>query len=1121
MKRIYLILLFTTALCFGQGEARNWYFGRGAGLRFDAGGAVSILTGGQINTNEGCSSMSDSNGQLLFYTDGRTVWDRNHIIMPNGDYGNNTGLLGDPSSTQSAIIVPKKGSPNIYYIFTVDEPHHDNADAYPNQFTGEYSDQNGGSVPTDDDGFNNGLNYSVVDLSITGSNGSTGDITIRNTPLVTYDAGFTDQLKYKCSEKITAVKNSDGSGYWVLTQFVDKFYAFAVTASGVNETPVVTTITPSITTAGYRRNSIGYLKASPDGKKLAIAHSQNGTQKGGNANNGFVYLYDFNDATGVVSNPVLISQDTNPYGIEFSQETKKLYVSYNATTVEPSAVYQYNLLAADIAGSAVLLGNTTQSGALQLGPDGKIYRAVFGSNRIDVINLPEEDGAACDYQASAVQVGTLGKVSTLGLPPFITSFFNANIIVNGNCFGQATQFQLNVSGTVASVTWDFGDGSPTDNNLAPTHTYAAPGTYNITAVVNNGSQLNTVTAQVIISTVPVANTAQPLVECDPNNDGIATFNLTANNTGVLGSQSSATYNVKYYTSLANAQADTQAINASAYTNTTTPETIYARIDNKANPSCYATTSFQISVSNTPVLSGDTFVLCDDAADGDDANGLVTFDLNAVTQALVQNPTQFTTTYYSTNADAMAATAGTSLPQFYHTTQAGQETVYARVVNNTASVCFGVFPIALKVNPLPNRITGATLTQCDIELAPDGLTLFNLTEADAQLTAGNTDPVQVSYFVAAADAQAGTNEIGPNYTNTTNPQQVYARVANTATGCFRVLPLTLVVNTSQAPAVTLARCDDDGTEDGFFSFDIDDAALATGANTVKYYLTVNDALLEQDALTPRYTNTTAGMQTVYARIEDAANNCAAITPLKLVVYTLPQIAVTDEAIVCLNLNIPVRVTAGVSGAQYQYLWSTGETSSTIFVTQPGSYGVRVTNMNGCFKDRVVTVSASNVATIDNVEVHDLADVNTITVHASPTGGVSTVYQYSLDAPNGPYQDSNFFDDVEPGIHTVYVYDTQHCGVVKQDVAVLSIPKFFTPNGDGVNEFWRIVGVNAITYSKSKIYIFDRYGKLLADINATGPGWDGMYNGHRLPATDYWYVVQLQDGREVKGHFSLMR
>ncbi len=280
--KLLLLLLLSTTLGFAQGEASNWFFGGAAGIKFNNDGTVTTLSVNpnpiMIQTTEGCSAYSDVGGNLMLYTDGRTVWDRNHVEMPNGDYNNLTGLFGDPSSTQSAIIVPKPGDPNIYYIFTVDEPHHDNYDTYPLQNTDVSFEE--------DDGFNNGFNYSIVDMSIIGENGSIGDITVRNMHLVTYDPDPNgEEIKYKCSEKITAVKAADNSGYWVITQFVDKFYAFKVDANGVNEIPVVTQIAPNVPLSGYRRNSIGQLKASPDGAKIAIAHQQLGTSKGGTTNN--------------------------------------------------------------------------------------------------------------------------------------------------------------------------------------------------------------------------------------------------------------------------------------------------------------------------------------------------------------------------------------------------------------------------------------------------------------------------------------------------------------------------------------------------------------------------------------------------------------------------------------------------------------------------------------------------------------------------------------------------------------------------------------------------------------------------------------------------------------------
>ena len=130
-----------------------------------------------------------------------------------------------------------------------------------------------------------------------------------------------------------------------------------------------------------------------------------------------------------------------------------------------------------------------------------------------------------------------------------------------------------------------------------------------------------------------------------------------------------------------------------------------------------------------------------------------------------------------------------------------------------------------------------------------------------------------------------------------------------------------------------------------------------------------------------------------------------------------------------------------------------------------------------------------------------------------------YVYSLD--NIKYQVSNVFSNVMPGFYTVYVKDLKGCGIIPKEVSVLGIPKYFTPNGDGYNDYWNIEGVNQNFYSKSKIQIFDRYGKFLIKVNPLSLGWDGAFNGISMPSTDYWYVITLEDGRIVKGHFSLKR
>jgi gliding motility-associated-like protein len=655
----------------------------------------------------------------------------------------------------------------------------------------------------------------------------------------------------------------------------------------------------------------------------------------------------------------------------------------------------------------------------------------------------------------------------------------------------------------------------------PVHTYAAAGNYTVTATITRQGETTQISRDITIAVVPVANTAPTITECDPDNNNITTFTLNDNNAAILGTQSSTQFEVKYYATQENADNNTAPLSGTAYTNTANPETIYARIYNKSNNRCYATTSFEIKVANTPVMLGNSFSICDDALDGNDTNGLATFDLGAVTQAIVQNTTDFSTSYYATEADAQSEL--NPLPVSFTNTVPNEQVVYARVVNNAAPVCFLITPVTLTVNPLPANITDALLVQCDTGTAADGITQFNLLQANNLITGGIVDR-EVEYFLNATEAATGT-PLPSFYTNISNPQLIVAKVTNTQTGCVRLINLRLQVNTANTTPISLELCDDDGTEDGLRLFDLTEAGLEGTADSVIYYAFLHDALQEQNPISTDYTNSMVSLQSVYARLENT-NNCVALQEIKLIVRPLPNIVTEDEAIVCVNTGEFIELDSGVSGnaAGYEFLWSTGATTRRISVNQPGVYTVNVINANNisrCERLRTITVNPSNVAIIDHIEVIDLVDNNTVTVYVSPTGNVNTTYLYSLDAPNGPFQESNHFEYVTAGIHTVYVSDVNGCGVVSKEIAVLQIPKFFTPNGDGINDTWDIVGMNSEFYKNSEIIIFDRFGKMLSNVDPKGRGWNGLYNGHPLPATDYWYVVTLDNGRTVKGHFSMIR
>ena len=513
MKKILLILsLFISLNVVGQGEASNWYFGENAGMQFDlATGNTTTLNDGQLSTNEGCSTISDANGKLLFYSDGITVWNRNHQVMPNGN-----GLFGDPSSTQSALVVPKPEDPDIYYIFTIDV-----------RFGAQL----------------NGFNFSVIDMSL---DGGLGDVIDKNMPLLS-----------SSSEKISAVlKDCVKKSIWVITfaslngdtNIYNTFHAFEVNNSGVNTTAVISTFNTNINDAR------GYLKLSPDGTKLVNANMSGG-----------LFLYDFDENTGVVTNEqqlIINSQSNAPYGVEFSPNSQILYVhssndSGGAAINHSSVLTQFNLAIADIQASEFELdGRQLYRGGLQLGPNGKIYRALSatytqGLPFLGVINNPNNIGAAANYQHNAISLSP--NLSSQGFPPFIQSIFNTEIDIIRNglsvtnlllCDGDT--YMLIADDIVgATYSWTL-DGNPLAE-IGTDLVVTQAGVYQIFIDPNNGDCAIEGEATVSYFTPPIANQPANINVCDDDNDSFFMFDFTVDvDVQVLGAQDPSTFSVHYF-----------------------------------------------------------------------------------------------------------------------------------------------------------------------------------------------------------------------------------------------------------------------------------------------------------------------------------------------------------------------------------------------------------------------------------------------------------------------------------------------------------------------------------------------------------------------------------------------
>ncbi len=330
-----------------------------------------------------------------------------------------------------------------------------------------------------------------------------------------------------------------------------------------------------------------------------------------------------------------------------------------------------------------------------------------------------------------------------------------------------------------------------------------------------------------------------------------------------------------------------------------------------------------------------------------------------------------------------------------------------------------------------------------------------------------------------------------------------------TGTIRVeYAVDLIVNQTR-----FSECDNDANQDGITAFNLTDIIPDLFTNLPSNYtISFFASTTSTTALPFIYANTNPYLQTIYARITNI-QGCYSDYPLDLIVNTFPAIITDEEVGLCENTSTVLDAGSGFTS----YTWNTTpvQNAQTITVANSGTYSVILTNDSNCSKTKTFTVTPSGIATINDIIINDFSENNTITVDYT---GIST-YVFSLDGTN--YQSSPTFTNLIEGAYTVYAKDTKDCGVVTATFYILDYPKFFTPNGDGINDFWSIKNLNQRNLQNGTIEIFDRYGKLIHQINTRNQVWDGTFNGINLPSSDYWFQMKLADGKIIKGHFSLKR
>jgi len=336
-----------------------------------------------------------------------------------------------------------------------------------------------------------------------------------------------------------------------------------------------------------------------------------------------------------------------------------------------------------------------------------------------------------------------------------------------------------------------------------------------------------------------------------------------------------------------------------------------------------------------------------------------------------------------------------------------------------------------------------------------------------------------------------------------------------------------------PASLTTICDDEtdpALQNGQFDFTTSQAihdivTLNQPSGLVFEYYDENNVLLSTPLPNPLPVTLTKNITiVVYNPINPT---CKITKTITFTVNPVPVIELQTSTLVCSNdptffVMLNAGITDGTPTTNYTYEWYKDgvliptATSYTLNVNTEGIYTVKVINSLGCFRIRTITVIASDAAHFQMPTIMDLSENNTVIINVTGLGN----YVFSLDYPNA-YQTINIFTDVAPGVHTVYVKDLDGCGTSSQIINVIGIPKFFTPNADGYNDTWNVLGLTTTKNYNTTIYIFDRYGKLLKELSPISKGWDGTFNGQPLPSDDYWYTIYFEDGRTEKGHFTLKR
>ncbi len=1032
---IAVISVLVQAAVFAQNEGAKWYFHAAAGLDFMTSPPTNIVNsamGAATSFNEGTSSIADANGNLLFYTDGLTIWNKANNIMANG-----SGLLGHVSTSQAALIVKQPGNASIYFVFTQDEAV--------------------GLVP-------DGLRYSTVDMSLAAGMGS---VTVKNTLLFAAN-----------TEKLCGVRHCNGIDVWVLSHDYPGtgFRANLVTALGVNPVPVISSIGTNIALAS---NTQGCLKASPSGKKLGLGIQ---SLSAGGAYTGAFELYDFDNATGVVSNSLSLGTNfLTAYGCEFSPDGTKFY----GAPRNGSEIYQWNLCAGS--NSAIVASQYTQTALnacqMQLANDGKIYIARNNQTWLGVINAPNASGNAMNYNAFGQNISP--RNSSEGLPNFVSSYFREppppftytlscyTVSFTAPVVSNTLQGCAFATDSIVAYNWYFGDPvSGTANTSSaqnPTHAYSASGIFTVQLVLYNSCQgvIDTLKQQVIVSAP-----ASPAISADTVCAG-QTLNLYA------GLSNGVSYSW-------------------------------------AGPNGFSSFQQNPSLANASVVMNGVYSVTVVTLDGctSDSSVIVMVMPGYTAQAASNAPCAFQTLSLTAGAGAFFQWTG---PNNFNSS------LQAPVISNVNPSAAGHYTLVsgigsckdtaivlVTVHSLPAPIASNSGTVCEHEL-------LQLMVTNSGLTYSWAGP---NNYVSSLQ--------NPTLTALSAGSGIYIVTVTDANNCEASTTTSVVI--IEAPLATVWPAKSCSGQQVNLS--------GSGGNS---YVWTGPSGFSASGQNVSFTAIGTGMGGIYTLTTLGNSNCSATATVLVTVYGLPSATVAAQVKLCAPFCEQVRLkdNAGVSLKKIRFQVNNEFFSDSTLIycfKKPGGYFVKANfaDSNNCVGSSTLFINAYERpdANFECMPLKPLAGINTVTFTNTSSGIEQTNWTwFFIDNTKQSLEGERVSYAFEtPGKFPVALVvknkwectDTIVKDLMIEDGFSFYVPNAFTPNGDGHNDGFQPKGNGIKTY---RLMIFDRWGTRLFETEDFLTPWDGLYNGVLCKTDVYIWKITFTGSdakvRELQGHVTLYK